>query len=184
MTRGLINLLTVLSVLLCAAAVVLWVRGHIVEDRLVWRNVNGARWVSSAPGHLVIGFELANWSAWPTNGHGVHYESGPPQPVAEHVARMLVLSIGPRDTFEQRQGMGFGWYRWRPVSRASHFARLVVPLWAVVVVTGALPLWRAVRTRLRPRRRSGLCHACGYDLRATPDKCPECGALAAAGGGT
>ena len=37
-------------------------------------------------------------------------------------------------------------------------------------------LW-LVRLRASRRRNRLLCAACGYDLRATPAKCPECGAV-------
>lgn len=56
-------------------------------------------------------------------------------------------------------------------SRAVYF-----PTWVVVVVTGILPAVALCRIVCWHRRtRAGRCRRCGYDLRATPDRCPECG---------
>ena len=53
---------------------------------------------------------------------------------------------------------------------------LCMPYWALVLVTGAGGWLIGRRARLvRRRQRRGLCIACGYDTRATPQRCPECG---------
>jgi len=64
-----------------------------------------------------------------------------------------------------------------PVAEPVYSAHsLVISYWLPIVVASILPLlamWKRLqrwRTDLR-----GLCPICGYDLRATPDRCPECG---------
>jgi hypothetical protein len=60
-------------------------------------------------------------------------------------------------------------YITKPTSRSISFA---VPM----AVLCQLPAWR-LRAWLnaRRRKRKGLCANCGYDLRATAQRCPECG---------
>lgn len=60
---------------------------------------------------------------------------------------------------------------------------LVVPYWALLPAGLAPPaLWLARRlgqVRRSRRQRRGLCPRCGYDLRQSPTRCPECGAAKA-----
>lgn len=68
-------------------------------------------------------------------------------------------------------------------SESFVFAR--VPLWLLLVLAAPAPTMAAHRLLVaRRRRRRGLCRVCGYDLRATSDRCPECGAAVVGGTST
>jgi hypothetical protein len=54
----------------------------------------------------------------------------------------------------------------------------VAPGWLLIVSLGVAGVcWKHWVTRRRRLEREGnqLCRNCGYDLRASPDRCPECG---------
>src|SRR5690242_1528195 len=55
MPRRLLNLLTALSMLLCAAMMVLWVRSYFVGDSIDWATTTGRAGVDSCRGSLSIG---------------------------------------------------------------------------------------------------------------------------------
>jgi hypothetical protein len=61
---------------------------------------------------------------------------------------------------------------WHDVYMCVHFAWLQ----ALILVMPGTVLVKRIGTA--SRRRHGCCIRCGYDLRATPDHCPECGTTA------
>jgi hypothetical protein len=64
---------------------------------------------------------------------------------------------------------------------AGYDHRYVIPYWAIMTICAFAPA-QVARNFARQWRRAriakaGFCPRCGYDLRATPSRCPECGVV-------
>ena len=86
--------------------------------------------------------------------------------------------------------MGFGLGRVVNISPAPVWHPEIGPLWSIeysvylphwfiAILLLLYPLYSVARSVCAWRsNRIGCCTVCGYDLRATPDRCPECGKVA------
>jgi hypothetical protein len=173
MRRRLFPILAALSLLLWLATAVLLVRGITHADSLARENVDeqnsSARHVqlTSAHGRLTV-----SWG---------YIESTLPG----FFSRMKALSPMVNQGWQHRDKRVRSGIQWWPhysreelnANPPMIYTQLSVPNWMLLVAFAVLPVvWLIRRRRARRRLLVGRCRQCGYDLRATPDRCPECGA--------
>jgi hypothetical protein len=60
------------------------------------------------------------------------------------------------------------------VPDTAAFSAMPASFWILLLATSLVPTFWIV-LRFRRRSQHGHCRTCGYDLRATPGRCPECG---------
>ena len=172
--RRLFTLCTAASLLLCAAACVMWVRSYGVGEGGKWWSARGGAGVSyheirSGNGRLLYKY------AW---------EQGAPGPPAgtPRFRRTRWEPSPPADDVPDPEALAWAGFHWQQGDAVygGPFTLVGVPYWFLMAAAGALPMtWLVVRARARHRLNAGHCTTCGYDLRASPARCPECGGAAA-----
>jgi hypothetical protein len=140
----------------------LWARSHLVRDDLSFGTSDSQYWLNSSMGEF--------WFLRARLSPQVREAVDP----GWHLYHNDPCTIGQTRFIPETDVLlpGFA------LSNDDGKFAVSVPIWLCMLLTLSLPLarltsrWRTIR-----RKRSSRCASCGYDLRATPERCPECGAV-------
>jgi hypothetical protein len=204
MKSRLLNVAAATSLLLFLITLALWIRGYWVRDG-IWYSTPTARYsVHSYRGRIWLwalsGGRAASDSIWitPAKLHGGFVlDSTPDSYLYQYLKgpKWGRLDGGPYSLEAPASGLGASSWQalgfryvqnnaWLPIAQVqfgyptARSTAIYIPHWAISVLFALLPLAVLFRVlRRRHRVRHGLCAICGYDLRGSPGRCPECGAL-------
>jgi hypothetical protein len=167
------------SAMVCVVSAALWVRGYFVGDSFRYRqqpdatadSVTRTDYVlASSRGRLGLAMTSMSNVAWQQQARALTWgRDRPPNPI----------SVTNPTPFGR---MGFQFVSDAVPLGGDSFVMvigIIAPSWFVVGITAVPPglsylLWRC-RRRMQLRLESGQCVRCGYDLRESPGRCPECG---------
>ncbi len=188
-----------LSLALFAATVVLWARSYFVADTLELTRsgidrphdhgeITDGYSIGSSKGTLLFSFEERE-----DRGMGMEpfADNPPPLPPREPPKTMFsydrlkpwnalgVFARPPGTRSCAHAGFAFQEESYMGAHSSGDVNYVALPIYSLSVVTAlfAFPFVRSTLVRRR-RVRKNCCLSCGYDLRATPERCPECGVVA------
>jgi hypothetical protein len=165
--RNCYRIAAVASLVLMLAMNALWVRSYRVSHFLGWSGNPHSYGILSISG--VLRAERFNYFDKPGWDY-VHYKTPPKGVWGEVAARDRSGGF-----FKQ---FGFASSRVDYHSDGKQVRQAIyLPHWSLVLLFALLPALRWLPQLFRRRHGPGLCAVCGYDLRATPDRCPECGTI-------
>ena len=197
LARVILNVLTALSLVLCVAACVLRLTTTSSQTGVTF-GAPGGRFVvlkgADARGYVVVnhgwptrepfrafwrddyigtsGTAAGPMSIWTSPRFGLFFERG---------HSYVYVGGDGRTPLQGRAALSSSS---NPSPSPTPFWLLYFPLTLLIMATAALPAAAGLaallrRARHRRARAASRCVNCGYDLRATPGRCPECGTVPA-----
>ncbi len=169
------TLLTIFSLICLLLSVGLWGASYFNLVRATHRNnypivisgVMNENWQGGSLGLIggALKYGMGGFGYWPLSDGRVFEIS------LDFFGEQYLEAQPPHWISRGPTGLGT---HWRFFYRSGRV--VVIPLWMPTVLFGILPTAALVRvTRRRKREKLGLCLECGYDLRGSRERCPECG---------
>ncbi len=164
MKRRLLTGAAVIALTLSVGCLFAWVRSYALEEMMCRAGPEYGLFVSQSRGRVLAYVEVRGAAPLPA------------RPFA-HVARPA--GVYDQSSFLDRRSKPSIWNRlglgaeWETTPTGSLCRGVIMPHWLIFAAMLAVGLWciRGLRRRYPP----GTCQSCGYDLRASKDRCPECG---------
>jgi hypothetical protein len=171
--RILFNGLAVMFAILSISVCLLWMRSLKSYDGIFYGTRDGRLWrVKSMGGMLSV-------CVLPRTDHDEwSWMTFPYRPDVQYDGADYEHHHSPSDVL-------WIWDRWQVHVESFAYGSRVgtladTPDWILAAALAQYPMLRILSATLRRRRyrrlrQAALCPNCGYDLRATPERCPECG---------